>query len=258
MNFYKCLSVLLLGAVLVGCNPAKRVIGESGDLNTKMSAKQLIKQSEKSAPNFKTLQSKIKLEYTEGDKSQGYTLSFRMEKDNTIWVSAALGLVRAVITPEKVKYYDKINNQYFDGDYALLSDVLGTELDFFKVQNLLLGDAIFGLKNGNFKASTHEKSYVLEPRKQDPLFELFYLLNPSHFKMDSQELFQPLEKRMLDIDYTSYQNVDKEILPEHIRIVAVEEYQEVVIDLQFKSVSLNGPMHFPFKIPEGFKEIEIK
>ena len=32
--------------------------------------------------------------------------------------------------------YNKLDNTYFDGDYGYLSDMLGTELDFKKLQNL--------------------------------------------------------------------------------------------------------------------------
>ena len=37
--------------------------------------------------NFKTLQSRVKEEYTQGDYSQSHTINLRMEKDKTIWIS---------------------------------------------------------------------------------------------------------------------------------------------------------------------------
>ena len=108
-------------------------------------------------------------------------------------MSAFYGVAKALITPNRVAFYDKWNNQYFDGDYTILSDLLGIELDFEKVQNLMLGESLFNLKKNNYKASTNEASYVLEPKRQNALLELFLLLNPAHFKMDSQQLFQPLK-----------------------------------------------------------------
>ena len=63
---------------------------------------------------------------------------------------------------------------------------------------------------------------------------------------------------MLQVDYASYQNVDKQILPQNIRIIAVDDRDEVAITMEFKSVSLNEDVRFPFKIPSGYKEIIIK
>lgn len=180
-----------------------------------------------------------------------------MEKDKTIWINATLGLARAIITPDKVRFYNRINNQYFEGDYTLISNLLGIELNFKKVQSLLLGESLFNLKDGKYTASTNDKSYILQPKEQTALLELFLLLNPSHFKMDSQQLQQPLKKRFLQVDYLVYQDVDKEILPKDIKIIAVEDNEEVIIAMEYKSVSLNEEVRFPFKIPSGFKEIII-
>jgi hypothetical protein len=181
-----------------------------------------------------------------------------MEKDKTIWLSATLGIVRAKITPEKVSFYNKLDNTFFDGDYALISDVLGTELDFDKVQNLLLGKALLDLSADNYESNVYEKSYLLNPEEQSTILEIFFLLNPAHFKMDSQQLAQPNERRMLQIDYENYQEVEKEILPQNIKIIALENNAETIIKMEFKSISINQEVRFPFRIPSGFEEIVIK
>jgi hypothetical protein len=181
-----------------------------------------------------------------------------MEKDKVIWMSAPLAIARVMITPQRVGFYDKLNNQYFDGDFSLLSEFLGTELDFTKVQNLLLGEPIFDLNDDTYVASIHEKSYVLQPKEQRALFELFFLINPGYFKLDSQQLYQLADKRMLQIDYKTYQQVSRQIFPESIHIIALEVADEVTIDLEIKSIALNEEVRFPFEIPKGYKEIIIK
>jgi len=173
-------------------------------------------------------------------------------------MTAPISLIKVLITPNKVSFYNKLNNTYFDGDFSYLSDLLGTELDFQKMQNLLLGEALFNLKEDTYKISIHEDSYVLQPEKQRELFEIFFLLNPSHFKINSQQLAQQHEKRLLQIDYLAYQAVDKQTLPERIKVIAVEANNEMILNMEFKSVSLNGNLRFPFKIPSGYDEIEFR
>lgn len=255
--FLRTLFLLITVVFISGCKSAKRVIA-SGEASDKLSAKQVIRQHEKVETDFNTLQAKVRIDLIEGDKAQGLTFNFRMEKDKTIWLSAPLGLARMMITPDKVRFYNKQDNEFFDGNYQLLSDFVGVELDFFKVQNIVLGQAIYSLQDQPYKVQVNGNSYALQPRDQNALFELFYLINPSHFKMDSLQLFQQLKKRILQVDYASYQNVDKQVLPERIDIIAVEDRDEVKIALEFKSVSLNQDLRFPFRIPNGYKEIQLK
>lgn len=248
------LSVLIF---FVGCKSSKRVTS-SGELNSRLSPKQVIKEHAKSETNFKTLQSRVKVEYINGDHSQSHTVSLRMEKDKVVWISAAFGVVKVMITPEKVSYYNKLDQTYFDGDYGLISDLLGTHLDFNNVQQLLLGQSIYDMTEEKYAVDTFEKSYLLKPEDQSTLFEIFFLLNPSHFKLDSQQFAQPLDYRMLQIDYADYQEVEKQILPQSIRVIAVEAEDETIIDMELKGVTLNEDLRFPFKIPSGFEEIVIK
>lgn len=250
------LSILFFGLLVLGCKSAKR-ISSSGELDTKLSAKQIIKAHEKQSLKFKTLQSKVKVEYIKGEQEQSHTITLRMEKDKVIWLSSAFAYVRAKITPEKVRFYNKLDNTFFDGDFALISDLLGTELNFENLQSILIGETLLNLNVQKYKADTFENSYTLTPKNQNALYEIFFLLNPSHFKTDSQQLSQTLEQRMLQIDYKNYQEVEKQTVPEQISIIAVEGREQTTINMQFKSVSLNNDLRFPFRIPSGFEEIEL-
>ena len=255
MKYRGLILLFTLLFVLAGCKTSK-TISTSGNTSFNLSAKQLIKENTKKSPNFKTLVAKIRVDYSKNNESTGSTVSFRMEKDKVIWMSK-LGIVKALITPEKVSFYNKLDNTYFDGDFSYLSELLGTELNFNQVQNLLLGEALFNLKDNKYDISVHEQSYLLTPKEQETLYEIFFLLNPSHYKLDSQQLEQTRESRLLEIDYLAYQEVDKQTLPERIKVIALESAEETIIDLEFKAVSLNENLRFPFKIPSGYKQIVL-
>ncbi|MDG5491148.1 DUF4292 domain-containing protein [Psychroserpens sp. SPM9] len=254
MKIIKCSLVCLFLVFANSCKSARSVVA-SGQVDSKLTVKQLIRENKKQDAKFKTLQAKVKIDVIEDLKESSYTVNLRMEKDKTIWISATLGLARAMITPDRVQFYDKINNQYFDGNYQLLSDLLGIELNYDKVQSLLIGEPLYALRDSDYAISTSENSYILQPKNQDLLLELFLLFNPSHFKMDSQQLLQPSKMRFLQIDYLGYQDVDKEILPQNIKIIAVEDSEELNVVLEYKSVSINEDVRFPFRIPSGFDEI---
>ncbi|MGB0981790.1 MAG: DUF4292 domain-containing protein [Winogradskyella sp.] len=256
-NIYKKLKIALCLIIVVltfNCKSAKGII-TSGVASEKLSAKQVIKAHQKSASNFNTMQARLKVEVIEGEKEQAHTLAFRMEKDKKIWLNATLNMVRMLITPKKVQFYSKLDDTYFDGDYKLLSDIVGVELNFNKVQNMLLGQAVFNLNNQPHKVEVNENTYVLSPKNQNALFELFYLINATHFKINSLQLQQQSKKRFLQVDYMAYQDVKTKIIPKNIKVVAVENTDQTTINLEFKSVSLNEKLRFPFNIPSGYKEI---
>ena len=256
MKGFKILSVTLI-LLMFGCKSAKNITS-SGKLDSKISSKQIIKEHFKQEAKFKTLQSRVKVEYIRGNRSQAHTINLRIEKDKTIWISGALGVVRAKITPTTVSFYNKLDHTYFDGDFSLISDLLGTNLDFNKVQNLILGEALFDLNKELYDADVHEASYLLQPKNQSALLEIFLLFNPAHFKMDSQQLAQSQKRRMLQIDYKNYQEVEKQAFPQKIKIIALEGNEETIINMEFRSISLNNDLRFPFRIPSGFDEIVFR
>lgn len=249
------LSIFALFLNISGCKSSRTV--SDGKANLSLSAKQVIKENAKQSPNFKTLQSKLKITFSKGDKTQSHTVNYRMEKDKVLWMSATFGIIRAKITPESVAFYNKLDNTYFKGDFEYFSKLLGTDLNFEKVQNIILGETLYNLKSNAYSVSLHEGNYALQPKEQQALFEIFYILSPSHFKVKSQQLSQLSKQRHLQIDYLKHQEINNQVLPEHVKVIAVEGNDEMIAELEFKSVTLNEALRFPFKIPSGFKKLEL-
>ena len=88
--------------------------------------------------------------------------------------------------------------------------------------------------------------------------DLLYLINPTYFKLDAQQVSQTLEQNVLKIRYQSYQEVGGWVLPENMVITATNTNEQTTLNLNIKSVSLDQPLRFPFNIPKGFKAIELK
>jgi hypothetical protein len=99
---------------------------------------------------------------------------------------------------------------------------------------------------------------MLTPKQSNELFDLIYLINPTYFKIDSQQLSQPTKRNILNIKYQSYQKVDRLVLPEKFTMTATNLDVQTTLNLNLKSVILGQPLRFPFKIPKGYKAIELK
>lgn len=241
---------------MAGCKTKKSAVDADGNIQ-KLSAKEIIRQHYNRQADFRTLSSKLKVRYEDPRQEQSVTVSLRMEKDKRIWISASLviPLAKVLITPNKVSYYNKIDKTYFEGDFSLLSNWLGTELNFEQVQSILLGESLFNMNEEKHVAEVYETSYLVQPKKQLELFERLFLINPKHFKMDSQELSQLNEGRIFVVKYNEYQSVAKQTLPKKVRVVAVDKKDETKLDIDYRSISLNDDLRFPFKIPGHYDEI---
>ncbi|NNE76065.1 MAG: DUF4292 domain-containing protein [Pricia sp.] len=252
----RCVFLLLFSALVLSCK-SKSVLAD-GSVNENLSAKAIIRSHYENALDFKTLSGRMKIDYSDGESTQGVAVSLRMEKNKAIWISAPFGMVKAYITPGRVTFYNKLQNEYFDGDFGFLSKFLGTELTFEQVQNLLLGQALFNLRDTKYEAAVVNGDYRLKPKKAIELFKVLFEVEPKNFKMASQQLSQPLKKRLLQINYTDYQQINKWVLPQQIAVAAIDGTNRNTIDIEYRNIEFNRPINFPYKIPKGFKEIVLK
>ena len=242
--------------LLSGCGSTK--LSTTGVLDKKLSVKTIIRNHSSGFPQFKTLNGRLSIDYSDGTSSQSVSVTLRMKKDDVIWMSAPLGVIKVYITPGKVSYYNKLQNEYFEGDFSYLSQILGSELDFDKLQNMLLGQSILDLRQEKYALSYTETTYQLKPENPLDVLKIFFEIEPGDFKMRTQQVAQPNVQRLLEVNYNGYQKVQGQILPEAISIVAKEQSEVVNIALKFKQLELNRDLSFPYKIPNGFNPIVLK
>lgn len=252
----KRIFVIALAIILSSCGSTKKKVLPAEDA----AVQKVILEHKNSEVDFETLSGRLRVHYKDASSDHSVTVSFRMKKDDTIWMSGKLlgfPLAKVLITPNSVQYYEKISGTYFDGDFRLLSDLLGIPLNFEKVQNLLIGQAIYDLSAENYKLTDSPRGYELEPTA-DAFLKKMFLLNPANYRVMAQQIRQPDANRGLVVTYPQYQEVNGRIFPEEIRIVANEENESTMVDMEFKSVEFNVPLSFPFSIPSGYEEIILE
>lgn len=255
MNKIHFLFTLVLTLLFSSCKTTKSTLSTMNHATVK-----LLNEYNNAVFTKKTVQAKIKLHYQDAEQSQNVTIRLRIKKDEVIWMSASfLGfpVAKAKITPTKVQYYEKVKKTYFDGDFSLLSSVLGRDINFQQLQNIFFGQSLMSLDNP-FTSETDGSSFKLTPKKQDELFDIFYWVNPSHFKLDKQEIVAKKEKKILTINYTEYQNIATTFFPKNIKIDVIQPKKSTRIDMDFRNVAFDEKLNYTFKIPAGYKEITIK
>lgn len=183
-----------------------------------------------------------------------------MEKDNIIWVKASflgITIAKVLITPDRVQYYETIGKTYFEGDFALLGDWLGTPIDFQQAQNLLLGQSIFQLETSYYESEIFQNNFKVQPKRQPQNFIHSLFLDPENFKVVLETLSQPDHDRILTISYGQHQNIDGQYFPENISIVTSEMQSQTKIEINYRKIDLNVGISFPFDIPTGYERIQL-
>jgi hypothetical protein len=73
-----------------------------------------------------------------------------------------------------------------------------------------------------------------------------------------QEINQSLKNRTLQIEYPDYKRYDSMILPLSLAIDARQKENKTNINIEYKNISINEELSFPYNVPEGYERIFIE
>ena len=253
----KYIVVMLISIMFSSCKSKINALSE-GEATSSMSAPKIIKNHYENNRDFKSLYIKANARYQDNKQTQNVTAEIRIKKDEAILVSIrffGITMAKALITPTEVKYYEKINSEFFAGDYTTLSKWLGTDLDFYKVQSLLTGEALDNLNEGNYKANIEDKLYKLDDKSKD-VNKSFYF-EAKNFLIKKQQIIQVDKNRNLQVTYPAHVAYDNIILPSALLIEAHQEKSKTNININYTSVTFNEDFSIPYSVPEGYTQIFI-
>mgnify|MGYP003513908482 CR=1 FL=1 len=250
--------ILTLGIVMFSCNSKKAVIAE-GNARETVASSEVIKNHYNLKRNFKTAYIKSSAKFKDDKLSQNVSAEIRIQKDEQILVSVrflGITMAKAHITPKCVKYYEKIGGKYFEGDYSTLSRWLGTDLDFQKVQNMLIGEAMDDLRKGKYKTTVEDQLFKVADTSNKNTEKSFFF-EAANYLIKKQEITQAKEDRMLLVSYPNHQDYPQVVMPTEVKIEAYQKGKKTNIDIQYNSISFDENLTFPYSVPEGYDRIYI-
>jgi hypothetical protein len=209
--------------------------------------------------DFSTLYIRASAKYKHEDDSQSVTAEIKMKKDEQILVSIrilGITMAKALITPKEVKYYEKLNGTYFEGDYTALSQWLGTDLDFAKIQNMLIGKPVDDLTKQKYTFTETDKFYKLNIK--EGAAEKSFSFEAERFLLKKQEISQPYKERNFEANYPNFQEFASGILPASLTINALQKNVKTTIIVDYNSITFNEELTFPYSVPDGYDRIFIK
>jgi hypothetical protein len=257
----KIIPILLLIAV-VSCKPKQKLIAPN-EVTTSISdetVKNIITNHYAVNRGFKTAFINANVNYVSRKQSLNVSADIRIKKDEMILVTVKFfGITgaKALITPTQVKYYEKGNHTYFEGDYKMLSEWLGTDLDFQKVQNMLIGQAFDDLSKSKYEVLQEENAPRLEEITAGNFLKSF-VFYPDSFNMKKQEIKQLSAERKMLVNYSNYKSYPESVLPQEVAIFAIQNNQTTSIAVEYRDAKFNEELNFVYSVPGGYEQVIIK
>lgn len=243
--------------------------------------KPLVSDMRKNEFQFNWFSARMECEASDDSSSVTFDVTVRMRKDSVIWMNVLgplnIKVARVLITKDSVKliqYQDGTLNaepKCFQGDFALLSNLLQTEVDYEMLQSLLVGNSVsFYEEEEKLKASVNETECnyslstirkrklrkALEAQTAPPEPFQTISLDASSFKI-LKILFIDAQNRTFTAQYDKFEKQDSLLLPMHAVFYARGLQKTARVDMKYNRVTLNQPQDFPFTFPDDCKPIIV-
>ncbi|MBI1266625.1 MAG: DUF4292 domain-containing protein [Cryomorphaceae bacterium] len=166
LKIFVFLLLALFSAILPSCSNEKRV-AEGKPLKNR-TANAVLTRYNKNLFEFDYVGMRISAEVKNTDDNQSFKANVRMRKDSIIWISITplmgVEMIRAVVTPDSIKYVSKVpnNKHYFLGTLHQLTDITKNEITFEMLQAVLVGNAVdINEEDDKFTSRIDGNEYVL-------------------------------------------------------------------------------------------------
>jgi len=233
----------------------------------------LIQQMHSNAFHFETLSAKAAIVLDQSGKKTSFKANIRLRKDSAIWISITpllgIEMARVLILKDTVKVINRLEKNYFVGDYSYINKKFNVELEFELLQSLMLGNAIafeadeklkFAIDKekyylGNLKKRKAKKADNKPQRIEKEKEEVISLwVNQSNFKIENFLYSDLTADRFILGDYSNHFEVEKQLFPKELKF----EFQTqvpAIVKIDYSRVSLNQPLKFSFNISSKYEQV---
>jgi len=267
---FKVMLPVLLVIVLSACKLQQKAKKKDLKVNK---TEYLLQKLDRNKFQFEHLSLKAGVQLYQNGKKTPFKANIRIRKDSLIWVSItpALGIevARIMITRDSVKVMNRIDRNYFIGDYEYINKRFNLELEFSTIQAILIGNAIDFEHDEKVTLSIDKEKYYLgnlkkrKVKKADEKPEriekqkeevISLWVDQNTFKVSNFIFSDLTANRFLTGRYSEFILVDNQSLPSELKFDFQSE-KPAKVNLQYSKVSLEGPLKFSFNISPKYEQV---
>ena len=248
--------IIVFFLLITSCNLTKNASSKSA--LKKIPTKILKEKIENNKNKFSYLMLRSQATIVNNGSTNQFNLSIRLKKQEQILISGSLliPLFKGLLTKNNLAFYEKLNKSFYKGNYDYISELLNFQFSLSSFENLITGKPIVNLNNQKLRQSLENKNYVLSSFDRKNKLNHKYYFEPITFNLIKQVVTDN-KQSSLTIEYDNFKAIDKNILPQKVIIIAQSKGKELKISLNSKVRRINEEISFPFKIPSGYKKIQL-
>lgn len=235
----------------------------------------LIQQMKNHEFDFETFSAKSVISVEQDGKKKTFKSNIRIRKDSAIWISITplfgIEMARVLISADTVKLINRLDKQYFIGDYEYINSKFNVDLEYEVIQAILMGNSIAFEFDDKIKFSIDKEDYYLgnlrkrkakkaddKPKKIEKQKEevISLWINQDNFRIDRFILSDLTADRFIKGEYKSHLAIEDQLVPEYLHF-ELQSRQPAVVELQYSRVTLNQPLKFSFNISSKYEQIHL-
>ena len=288
--------IVVVFAFATACKSGKETAAQKEPVRER-TAGYLLRHYEKNKFDYTWLGLKVDAEFLTMGETQSFKANIKMRKDSVIWISIspALGIemIRMMITPDSLMMMSKIpdNKYYYKGNFNVINELVGVELDFEMLQDLLIGNALALDKDeGRFRSEVNDEKHLLisrykrkvrrvvgvddrkleddtiivnpnDPRYQrtlkrvdenDELIVSRYWLDPEHYRLEQSIFNDLIRQRTVEIYYSDFGMDGEQSYPTKCTLKAKNPKNTQELQFEITKITSDKTYDFPFAIPEDY------
>lgn len=270
-SFFSLVGLAILVIAVASCSGTRKAVREP---LREQGAEYLTAKLKEHELKFEQFSAKFNATYEVDRKTTTISGNLRIEHDSIIWISItpALGIeaVRFMLTPDSIKYINRLANTYLQQDFFFINQLLNKTLDYDMAQAFLIGNDFSLYDSNSFKASVDNQLYKLNTvnrrklrryvrRSEDdisiPIQSIW--LDPESFKV-SKVLLKEAERdsRRFVASYSDFEDIDGKRIPSNLDFRVETDDKKIRILISYTKIQINSEQTYPFRIPENYTEIK--
>jgi hypothetical protein len=277
--------IFLLAVILSSCK-SEKIVNEAK--LKPMSAERILRKIEDQVLDYRNFSIKrISCQVDDGDNRTTFRANLSTQKDKSVVVSfnkLNIPVGKILLTPDKVKYVNYLEKNYFEGDYSFIQKLLNVELDFSDIQafisnNLLMLNGKPGNETKDYTSDIEFGKYILrsskerelksisksgnrkELRKQSRQGKISVLqtivVNPQNFSIEKIRMEEKGGIDWLEFVFDEYTSVGGRIYPGSVGMEIHTSGTILSVKLHLAGFDRDKPDVRGFKIPEKYERIKI-
>ena len=264
MKTYKpYLLIAVIAMLFQSCGPIREVV--IPDIDEEVSVSNALAEMEANKTEFSFFSTRFSGQASFNGDTWDVSGTIRIRKDSAIYVSVSpflgIEIARMIITPEEVRFLNRLEGLYFIGGMDFVNGMLNTNLDYYMLQALLVGNDFDHYDSENFSASVDDGRYLLQNRDRRRVsqsygshsFQQNLWLDVESYRITENLVYEPEVPRSLRARYGSFGTVEEQKVPEGLTLRLTDRGNRADLDLRYSRITLDDPQPMHFSIPDRYR-----